>query len=372
MENSGTTKWVRIGDYIEQCDERAGKNYSVEDVIGISTDKKFIDTKANMSGVSLNSYKVVKPLEFAYVADTSRRGDKIALALNDTDKPVLISSIYTAFHCKDPNQLLPKYLFMLLNRSEFDRYARFNSWGSARETFDWDEMCRIEIPLPSIEVQKELVEVYNGLKTIAEQNEALAEQLRKICEAEIINFYKKYYKAPIGDYIYYIRELNSDCAITLEQGINIAKEFISPQRNNSDLSKRVIVRHGQIAYCSQLNNENVAVAYRYGDDCVVSSVYRVLDIIPDKINEIDKHYLFLHLCRKEFGRYVYWASIGSAYEFLREQNLCEWCIPIPPIDVQRSIVELYQCAERAKKIAADAREKLKNLCPALVQRAANS
>lgn len=372
MTQSVSTKWVRLGDYIEQCDERAGDNYTLDDVVGISTDKKLIATKANMNGVSLNSYKVVKPFEFAYVADTSRRGDKIALALNTMDKPVLISSIYTSFRCNNKEELLPEYLFMLLNRTEFDRYARFNSWGSARETFDWSELCRVQIPLPSPEVQQELVDTYNGIKAIAEQNEALNKDLLTLCEAEIVNLYNKYPSVPIGNYIDFIRELNSDCSITLEQGINIAKEFITPHRGNSDLSKRVIVRHGQIAYCSQLNNENVAVAYREGDDCVVSSVYRVIDIKPGKINEIDKHYLFLHLCRKEFGRFVYWASIGSAYEFLREQNLCEWEIPLPPIEVQKSIVELFNCADRAKKIASEARERLKTLCPALVQRAANA
>lgn len=174
---------VPLGEYIEQCDDRAGSNYTVDDVIGISTDKKFIDTKANMSGVSLNSYKVVKPLEFAYVADTSRRGDKIALALNDSDKPVLVSSIYTAFRCKDTNQLIPKYLFMLLNRTEFDRYARFNSWGSARETFDWSEMCRVEIPLPDPKVQEAIVDLFNCADRAKKIASEARERLKTICPA---------------------------------------------------------------------------------------------------------------------------------------------------------------------------------------------
>lgn len=187
MSETKITRWVRLGDYIEQCDERAGNDFTVDDVIGISTDKKFIPTKANMDGVSLNSYKIVNPHEFAYVADTSRRGDKIALALNTSNKPVLISSIYTSFRSKDVIKLLPEYLFMLLNRAEFDRYARFNSWGSARETFDWGEMCRIEIPLPDIEVQRELVATYNGLKALAEQNEALLPRLSAACHAYIVD-----------------------------------------------------------------------------------------------------------------------------------------------------------------------------------------
>lgn len=164
--------WVRLGDYIEQTDERnSDDKLNENDVRGISTEKKFIETKANLDGVSLTSYKVVKPNEFVYVADTSRRGEKIALALNDSNESYLISSIYTTFRSKDENILLPEYLYLLLSRSEFDRYSRFNSWGSARETFDWQEMCRVQIPLPSIETQKELVAVYNGLKELADQNE---------------------------------------------------------------------------------------------------------------------------------------------------------------------------------------------------------
>ena len=125
---SDKVKWVRLGDYIELCDERNSEGkYTLDNVQGISTDKKFISTKANMDGVSLSSYKVVERNEFVYVADTSRRGDKIALALNTNDASILVSSIYTAFRCKDDNDLLPEYLYLFLSRSEFDRYARFNS-----------------------------------------------------------------------------------------------------------------------------------------------------------------------------------------------------------------------------------------------------
>lgn len=114
--SASKTKWVRLGDYIEQCDERNVEGrYALENVRGISTDKVFIPTKANMDGVSLNSYKVVNTGCFAYVADTSRRGDKIALALNLTLNPYLISSIYTTFRTRNNNDLLPEYLFLLLS-----------------------------------------------------------------------------------------------------------------------------------------------------------------------------------------------------------------------------------------------------------------
>ena len=180
------TKWVRLGDYIELCDERNGDGlYTVDDVRGISTEKVFIPTKANMDGVSLTSYKVVNHNDLVYVADTSRRGDKIALALNTTDKSILVSSIYTAFRCKDTTKLMPEYLNLLLSRTEFDRYSRFNSWGSARETFDWSEMCRVEIPLPLIEVQQSIVNVYHCMEEAKSITAEAREKLKTLCPALI-------------------------------------------------------------------------------------------------------------------------------------------------------------------------------------------
>lgn len=145
--------------------------------------KKFIETKANLDGVSLTSYKIVMPDEFVYVADTSRRGEKIALALNDTNSGFLISSIYTTFRSKDENILLPEYLYLLLSRTEFDRYSRFNSWGSARETFDWSEMCRVQIPVPPLEIQQKIVNLYNCYEECKRISTVAREKIKNLCPA---------------------------------------------------------------------------------------------------------------------------------------------------------------------------------------------
>jgi type I restriction enzyme S subunit len=172
----------KIGAFIEQSDLRNGDNkLKIERLRGISTDKVFIETKADMLDVSLSIYKLVGSNEFAYVADTSRRGDKVALAFNDSELPYLISSIYTVFKVKNTNVLDPYYLMMFFTRTEFDRYARFNSWGSARETFDWSEMNDVQIPIPTIEVQRSIASLYkeyNKRKAIANQ---LKELLNNLC-----------------------------------------------------------------------------------------------------------------------------------------------------------------------------------------------
>lgn len=237
--SASETKWVRLGEYIEQSDKRNSDGALTEtDVQGISTDKCFIPTKANLDGVSVLSYKIVALSEFAYVADTSRRGDKVALALNSSEKNILISSIYTVFHSTDENILLPEYMFLLFNRSEFDRYSRFNSWGSARETFDWSEMERVQIPLPSIEVQRELVATYNGLKTLAEQNEALIPRLSAACQAYIVDCRAKYPSVPLGKYIEQSDERNSEGMYLLEDvtGISNEKSAIPTKADMKDVS----------------------------------------------------------------------------------------------------------------------------------------
>ena len=178
----GSMKHQRIGDYLELSEERNDDlAFGVEDVRGVSIDKKFIYTKADMDGVSLSPYYTVKPKQFAYVTVTSRNGEKISLAFNDSSNTYICSSSYVVFGVSDQEKLYPGYLRVLLNRDEFNRYARFNSWGSARETFDWTEMCDVEIPIPDISVQKaisEMFDVYIERKGI---NERLKAQIKKLC-----------------------------------------------------------------------------------------------------------------------------------------------------------------------------------------------
>lgn len=376
MSETKVTRWVRLGDYIEQCDERAGNDFTVDDVIGISTDKKFIPTKANMDGVSLNSYKIVNPHEFAYVADTSRRGDKIALALNTSNKPVLISSIYTSFRSKDVIKLLPEYLFMLLNRAEFDRYARFNSWGSARETFDWDEMCRIEIPLPDIEVQRELVATYNGLKTLAEQNEALLPRLSAACHAYIVDCRAKYPAVPLGEYIEQCDERAGD-NFTVDNviGISNVKSLIPTKADmkNVSLAPYKLFKPNEFCYVTVTSRNGGKISLAMNNTAktyIVSSSYLVFCCKDENI--LLPEYLFLLLNRTEFDRYTRFNSWGSARETFDWSEMCRVEIPVPPIEIQKAIVEVFSCSERAKQIASKARARMKNLCPALVQRAANS
>ena len=170
----------RIGQYLIESDQRNELNLNVEHVRGIATTKEMIPTKADMDGVNLSNYKIVMPHQIAYVPDTSRRGDKISLALNDEDQPVLVSSISVVFGTQ-MEKLLPEYLMLFFSRAEFDRYTRFLSWGSARETFSFDDMYDVQIPIPDTKEQQYIVDIFIAYQLRKEINEQLKAQIKNLC-----------------------------------------------------------------------------------------------------------------------------------------------------------------------------------------------
>jgi type I restriction enzyme S subunit len=171
-----------IGQHIVLSDSRnSDLKYGATDVKGISIEKRFIETKADMRGVPLRLYKLVKPDSFAYVTVTSRNGEKISLAYNRSEDTYLCSSSYVVFEVKNTSILIPSYLHIFFSRPEFDRYSRFSSWGSARETFNWDDMCEVKIPIPDINVQRSIVNIYNAYIDRRDINERLKAQIKDLC-----------------------------------------------------------------------------------------------------------------------------------------------------------------------------------------------
>lgn len=249
----GLSKY-KLGDLIKQRDVRNSEGqYTLNDIKGISTGKEFIDTKANMDGVSLFSYKVVAQREFAYVADTSRRGEKIAIAFNAGSKPVLISSIYTVFRVSNEKKLLSNYLFMYFNRPEFDRYARFNSWGSARETFDWETLCNIDIELPDLPTQQKYVDIYNAMVANQQAYERGLEDLKLTCDGYIEDLRRKMPCEKIGKYIIE-RNIKNGIGLNVDsvRGISTGKELIDTKANMDGvpLGNYKIVKPNEIAFIS--------------------------------------------------------------------------------------------------------------------------
>ena len=157
-----STEHKKLGQYIRTVDIRNTDLVSMN-LLGVSVKKQFIPSIANTVGTDFKKYKVVKKGQFTYIPDTSRRGDKIGIALLENYEIGIVSNIYTVFEIIDTNQLMPEYLMLWFSRPEFDRYARFKSHGSVREIFDWDEMCNVELPVPDIEKQRKIVKAYQTI-----------------------------------------------------------------------------------------------------------------------------------------------------------------------------------------------------------------
>lgn len=176
-----TSSYKRLGNYIEPV---AGRNKDFESLplVGLSITKKFIPSIANTIGTDMSTYRIIERNQFAYGPVTSRNGDKITIALFDDYDAALISQAYIPFKVKDKNELHPEYLMMWFKRREFDRYARFKSHGSAREIFDWQEMCEVMLPIPSPEKQQQLVNEYHTLQKRIDLNNQLIAKLEETAQ----------------------------------------------------------------------------------------------------------------------------------------------------------------------------------------------
>ncbi len=175
-------EYKRLGDYIREVNVR-NRELRVTQLLGLSIEKRFIPSIANTIGTDMAGYKIVRRRQFAYVPVTSRNGEKITVAqLEDCDEAI-ISQAYTVFEVVDCEKLLPEYLMMWFRRPEFDRYARFHSHGSAREVFDWEELCDVQLPVPNIERQREIVSEYETLTHRIRLNEQMIEKLEATAQA---------------------------------------------------------------------------------------------------------------------------------------------------------------------------------------------
>ena len=374
MPETKTTKYVRLGDYIEEYNLLNSDN-KIKIVKSVSVIKELKDTNAKVDKTELSKYKVVLPGMMTYV-QTTKNEKCFACCVNHFGEPIVVTSVNKVFFISKPDELNIDYLFLILSRQEFDRYAIFNSWGSAREVFQWENLVNLEIPLPDIEVQRELVATYNGLKALAEQNEALLPRLSAACHAYIVDCRAKYPSVPLGEYIEQCDERAGD-NFTVDNviGISNVKSLIPTKADMKDVSLAPykLFKPNEFCYVTVTSRNGGKISLAMNNTAktyIVSSSYLVFCCKDENI--LLPEYLFLLLNRTEFDRYTRFNSWGSARETFDWNEMCRVEIPVPPIEIQKAIVEVFSCSERAKQIASKARARMKNLCPALVQRAANS
>lgn len=364
---------TNLGKYIETYDERNQNRLGADSVVGISTSKEFIETKAKLDGVSLKSYKVVPPKYFAYVADTSRRGEKISLSYNSSDDEYLVSSISTVFRVKEPELLSSEFLFMYFNRPEFDRFSRYNSWGSARETFSWNDMCDIEIDLPPLKIQEKYVAIYKAMLANQKAYENGLEDLKLTCDGYFDKLKKdrSLYKK-LGNFIEKNELRNIDKKLNKEhvRGISNKKEFILTKADISktDLSKFLVIPENFFAYNSRTDGRDMLVLAinKLDEPVIVTWNYNSFNIIDNKLKELNPDFLFAFFKRAEFDRLVRFMSWGSSQELFSWDSLCDVKIPVPNIEIQNSIAQLYNVYLERKQINERLKQQIKDICPILI------
>lgn len=358
----------KLGELIEKCDERnIDGEYTVDDVKGISIQKIFIETKANMEGVSLSPYILVKPDYFAYVTVTSRNGEKITLAHNTTNNTYIVSSSYVVFKVKNPDLLISDYLFMYFNRSEFDRFSRFNSWGSARETFAWEDMCDMDIKLPSKDTQKKYVDVYNAMLANQQCYERGLEDLKLTCDAYIEDLRRNMPCEKIGLYLRECNEKNDRNEINLFQGVNVDHVFTEPKRIAEDSENGSVVRTGQFAFNKVMKAQGtkLPIALREGSDCVVSNSYQVFEITNTQ--KLNPKYLLLWFNRAETQRYAGFISFGTTRDIFTLEDMGEISIPLPSEEIQQDVVDIFTVFQERKSINERLKSQIKDICPILIK-----
>ena len=365
-------KWVRLGDYISQRRENnSSLKYGVDLIEGVNSDGEFQPTKAITDNINLKPYKVVRHGDIVYNPSRLNIG---SLAYR-TSGMCIVSHLYQVFHIKEKYQsiLSAEFLTLYLRRSEFYRYVDYDNFASQRAEYNLRKLGELLIPLPSPAEQQKVVNAWRAFREIKEQNEAKAAPLMQLCQSYIQELKHKYPMQEIGPYIHRIDERNTDNKIKEVRSVSVSKNFnaTNAKVDKNNLSNYKIVRENQISFVQTTGNEKClcAAINHLGFPIVVTSVNEVF--------ETDEKYLladYLHLIfrRTETDRYARFNSWGSARETFTWEDMTRFAIPLPSIEVQQAIVNIYKCANEAKQIAEEADRLSREVCPALLQHVIHS
>lgn len=353
-------EFKRLGDYIREVNVR-NQNEKITNLQGVSISKTFIPSIANTIGTDMSTYKIVKPGQFAYGPVTSRNGDKVSIALYEDTEDAIISQAYTVFDIIDKNEVSNKYLMMWFQRPEFDRYARFHSHGSAREIFDWDELCNVMLPLPSIEHQREIVEEYETLSRLISLNEQMIQKLEATAQA----LYRKLFvdgidkeNLPEGWRMGTLKDV-----ATLKAGgdkpINFSEE--KTESYNIPVYANGIDNKGVFGYTTKpiIKTKSITISARGTIGyCFLRKqpyvpIVRLIVIIPT--NEIDTQYLFYYLNSLNLK------GSGSVQSQLTVPDIEDIEVIIPPKQLVKTFNDEIEILDNAIEIREQECSKLKEL-----------
>ncbi len=366
-----------LGQYIHQVDER---NTALEDLplMGLSVSKVFFPTIANLVGTDMKTYKIVYRNQFTYIADTSRRGDKIAIALNERFDRMLVSQAYTPFEVKDPNELDPEYLMMWFRRPEFDRYARFKSHGSAREIFDWEEMCNTLLPVPPITRQREIVKEYNVIQDRIALNQQLIQKLEETAQA----IYKEWFVKFDHDETILLKEY-----VATNPRLDLRKGTISTHVEMANLSEVSMCINGKVAReyqgGSRFQNNDTLLARI--TPCLENGKTSFVNILKEKEiaagstefivmrakNKISPYWVYCLAKDEGFRSYAISSMIGSSgRQRVHEKYLEEFQLPKSSTETMEKFDIIVKPIFESVKLISNENQKLSEMKELLLSRLA--
>lgn len=363
----GLTK-IRLGDYIRRSTvNNRNLQYGDDLIVGVNNTGVFTTPKGSTNGVNLKPYKIVETGAFVY---NPTRLDLGSIAYR-TEGLCIVSHLYMVFYLTDEGKKIidPQWLFIYFRRNEFQREVTFRNFGSQRPEFNFEDMSDIVIPLPPIDIQQKYVAVYNAMLANQQSYERGLEDLKLTCETLIDDYKHKAPKISVGDILHEVDNRNTDNSITDVQGINITKQFMPSVANTTgvDLSKYKVVQKGQFAFSGMQTGRDkcIRIALLHEDTpIIISPAYSVFEM---KREDILAEYVMMWFSRKEVDRLGWFMSDASIRTNLDMERFHEIQIPVPDLEVQKSIVEIYQVYNSRKEINEKLKTQIKDLCPILIK-----
>lgn len=367
----GLSKY-KLGALIEEITRKnSSLSYDISFVRGISNTKEITATKADVDESVISKFYVIMPNEFIYNPRTTRMGEKVGLGYNNTTSPLLFNFNNIAFRIKESaNQLLlSDYLYIYFNRGEFDRYAMTHSWGSATELFTFDEMCDIDIDLPPISVQQKYVDIYKAMVANQQSYERGLEDLKLTIDAQLDKIKHSSPVKSIGELLREIDVRNEAGTITDVQGINISKQFMPSVANTTgvNLNNYKVVKKGQFAYSGMQTGRDECIRIAlYAEDApiIISPAYSVFEINGSSVLP---EYIMMWFSRAESDRRGWFMSDSSIRTNLDLERFYEIKLPVPDMQLQKAVVELYAAYISRRSIVEKLKSQIKDICPILIK-----
>lgn len=363
----GLTK-IRLGDYIERSTvNNSDLKYGIDFIAGVNNQGIFTAPKGNTEGVDLKPYKIVNNGAFVYNPTRLDLGS-IAYRMEDL---CIVSHLYMVFYLTEEGKKIidPLWLFIYFRRAEFCREVTFRNFGSQRPEFNFSDMSDIIIPLPNIKIQQKYVEVYNAMLENQKSYERGLDDLKLSFEALIDEYKHRAKKKNIDSVLKEVDYRNANGLITNIQGINITKQFMPSIANTNgvDISKYKVVNKGQFVFSGMQTgrDECIRIALFDKDEpIIISPAYAVLEVIDDNVFA---EYVMMWFTRKEVDRLGWFMSDGSIRTNLDMDRFYEIEIPVPDLDVQKLIVEIYNAYNVRRDINEKLKAQIKDICPILIK-----